>query len=325
MSELKTIDDVFSHSNRHVLFPIQYPKLFKNYKHLQADNWIVEEVDMSRDKFEELKPEEQEFIKMILAFFASADGLVNENIALNMHNMTEIPEIRQFYATQMYNEAVHNEMYSVLIDTYIKDPIERHNIFNAANDPEKYGFLKQKKDWFETWVTNKDATKQERLIVTVITEGVLFSGSFAAIFWIKSRGKTPGLCTSNEFISRDENCHAQEACDIYNMIPEHLRIPTEHTHKMFHDAVEIESEFMSKSLPVSMIGMNAQQMIQHIKFTADLWLDQLNYPKLYNVHTPFSFMVTLGMESKTNFFEKRVTNYSKSSQISHNFELNDDF
>jgi ribonucleotide reductase beta subunit family protein with ferritin-like domain len=216
-------------------------------------------------------------------------------------------------------------MYSLLIDTYIKTPEEQLEIFNAANNPEKYGFLKQKKDWFEKWVVNTHATKQERLIVTVITEGVLFSGSFAAIFWIKSRNKTPGLCTSNEFISRDENSHAEEACDIYELIPNHLRLPTDHVHNMFTEAVNVETEFMEHSLPVAMINMDAAKMIQYIKFTADCWLYKLKYPKLYNTENPFTFMITLGMESKTNFFERRVTNYSKVNPISTKFELNNDF
>jgi ribonucleotide reductase beta subunit family protein with ferritin-like domain len=325
MSEIKSLDDVFSSSNRHVLFPIKYPKLFQNYKNLLNTFWTVDEIDFSKDKFEELDPNEQYFIKMILAFFASADGVVNENIALNMYNLTEIPEVRQFYATQMMNEAVHNEMYSLMIDAYIKSPEEQIEIFNAANNTEKYGFLKHKKDWVESWIQNKDATKLERLIASVITEGVLFSGSFAAIFWFKQSNRLPALTISNQLISRDENIHAQEVCDVYKLVPNHLRLPKEHVYKIFNEAVNIETKFMTKSLPVSLIGMNSDKMIQYIKFVADYWLFQLEYPVLFKAENPFPFMVTLGMESKTNFFERRVTDYNKVIETKTNFVLDDAF
>lgn len=325
MSEIKHIDELLMNDNRHVLFPIKYPKLYQNYKSLLNSFWTVDKIDFSKDKFESLTPNEKYFIKMILAFFASADGIVNENIALHMYLMTEIAEVRQFYAVQMQNEAVHNEMYSLTIDTYIKTQEEKNEIFRAALNTEKYSFLKRKTDWIQAWIQNKDVSKLERMIASVNTEGVLFSGSFAAIFWFKKSNKLPGLSASNEYISRDENNHAQEVCDIYNLIPEHLRLPKERVYQIFKEAVDIEVEFMTNSLPVAMIGMDSTKMIEYIKFVADYWLFQLNYPVLFNSKNPFSFMITLGMDGKTNFFERRVTDYTKVIETTNDFKLDDDF
>jgi ribonucleoside-diphosphate reductase beta chain len=294
--------------SRFVLFPIKYHDIYKLYKESLASFWTVEECDLTKDVIHwknDLNDNERFFLKNILAFFASSDGIVNENLAVNFYNEIQIPEARNLYATQLMIEAIHGEMYSLLIDTYISDSVEKMELFNSI---ETNPIVKKKADWALQWI-NSDSSFAERILAFGVIEGVFFSGSFCAIFWLKTRGLMPGLSLSNQFISRDEAMHCRTCVLLYSKLSQ--RLPEETVHSLFKEAYLIEKEFITKSIPVSLIGMNAKLMTQYIEFVVDYWLVELGYSKLFDSKNPFPFMDYIAMESKSNFFEARVSNYSK--------------
>ena len=309
---------------RFVLLPIKYPKIWEMYKKAEQSFWTAEEVDLHADlkDWERLKEGEKHFIKHVLAFFAASDGIVNENLAVNFMREIQIPEARCFYGFQIMMENIHSEMYSLLIDTYIKDPADKRYLFNAI---ETVPCVKKKADWALRYINN--GSFAERLVAFAAVEGIFFSGSFCSIFWLKKRGLMPGLSTSNEFISRDEGMHCDFACLLYGMLEN--KLSKEKIYDIFKDAVKNEHEFVTDALPVSLIGMNAKLMCQYIEFVADRLLEALGYPKLYNSTNPFDFMEMISLQGKTNFFEKRVSEYKKASvgqqQTDNVFKMDEDF
>jgi ribonucleoside-diphosphate reductase beta chain len=310
--------------DRFVILPIKYPAIWEMYKKAEASFWTAEEIDLSDDMkhWENLNPGEKHFISHILAFFAASDGIVNENLAINFMSEVQLPEARCFYGFQIMMENIHSETYALLIDTYIKDPAEKDRLFHAIDTVPCVG---KKAEWALRWINN--GSFAERLIAFAAVEGIFFSGSFCSIFWLKKRGLMPGLTFSNELISRDEGSHCEFACMLYKMLD--VKLSTEDATKIITDAVEIEKEFVSDALPVSLIGMNAKMMSQYIEFVADRWLDELGYPKVYGASNPFDFMEMISLQGKTNFFEKRVGDYQKSgvmnSAESKAFSLDEDF
>ncbi len=311
--------------NRFTVFPIQHYDIWKLYKTAIASHWTVEKIDLTQDKIdweEKLNDNERYFIKNILAFFAASDGIVNENLAINFYNEIQVPEIRQYYATQILMEAIHSETYSLLIDTYITDLKEKDNLFNAI---ETIPVITKKANWALKWIEN--GTFAERLIAFSAVEGIFFSGSFCSIFWLKSRGLMPGLSLSNEYISRDEALHCDAAIMIYSKLLN--KLPQEKVHEIYSQAVKLEQEFITESLPVSLIGMNKELMKDYIEYVADFYLTKLNYTKLFNKKNPFLFMENIGLKSKTNFFEKKVSQYRKAkvgvSEEENTFSFTEDF
>jgi len=295
--------------NRFTLFPIMKPKLYQQYKNHLSVFWVVEEVSLERDRKDWVKLSEPErtFIKHVLAFFAGSDGIVQENLASRFMSEVQYPEARNFYSVQMMIEAVHSEMYSLLIDTYIEDKAEKLNLFHAT---QTIPCVKGKAEWAQKWIMSKDDDFATRLVAFAVVEGIFFSASFCAIYWLKERGVMPGLTTSNEFIARDEGLHVQFAVSLYEELER--KLTKAQVHKIIREAVEIEKQFITESIPCSMIGMNSTLMIQYIKFTADRLCSQLGYGKIYSVANPFDFMERISLEGKDNFFEKRVTSYAKS-------------
>merc|ERR1711923_120496 len=294
--------------SRFVILPIQYDSIWKMYKKAKASFWTAEEVDLGQDlkDWDRLKEEEQYFIKHVLAFFAASDGIVNENLVERFMQEVQIPEARCFYGFQIAIENIHSEMYSLLIDTYIKDRNERTRLFNAI---ETIPAVQKKAKWALRWINAGNATYAERVVAFASVEGIFFSGSFASIFWLKKRGLMPGLSFSNELISRDEGLHTDFACLMFRHLvnkPSKSRIL-----EIVRDAVEIECEFLTEALPVRLIGMNADLMVEYIKFVADRLLVELQCEKLYNTTNPFDFMENISLEGKTNFFEKKVGEYQK--------------
>ncbi|WP_374951624.1 ribonucleoside-diphosphate reductase small subunit [Mucilaginibacter sp.] len=311
--------------DRFVILPIKYPAIWEMYKKAEASFWTAEEIDLSDDlkHWEGLNSGEKHFISHILAFFAASDGIVNENLAINFMSEVQLPEARCFYGFQIMMENIHSETYALLIDTYIKDPAEKDRLFHAIDTVPCVG---KKAEWALRWINN--GSFAERLVAFAAVEGIFFSGSFCSIFWLKKRGLMPGLTFSNELISRDEGSHCEFACMLYKMLDN--KLSTEDATKIITDAVEIEKEFVSDALPVSLIGMNAKMMSQYIEFVADRWLDELGYPKVYGASNPFDFMEMISLQGKTNFFEKRVGDYQKSgvmnsSAESKAFSLDEDF
>lgn len=300
---------------RFVIFPIQYHDLWKMYKKAEASFWTAQEVDLSKDliDWQKLKPEEKHFISHVLAFFAASDGIVNENLAERFYREIQIPEARCFYGFQIAIENIHSEMYSLLIDTYITDAVEKEKLFDAI---ETLPCVKKKAEWAISWIKTPNASFGERLVAFAAVEGIFFSGSFAAIFWLKKRGLMPGLTFSNELVSRDEGLHCDFACMMMN----HLKYkPSEQKIiQIISDAVKIEQEFLTEALPVALIGMNNQLMKRYIEFVADRLLCELNCEKIYRVENPFDFMELISLEGKTNFFEKRVSEYQKIGVMSLN-------
>jgi ribonucleoside-diphosphate reductase beta chain len=294
--------------SRFVIFPIQHDKVWEIYKKAEGSFWTAEELDLSRDRphWDALTSNEQHFIKHVLAFFAASDGIVNENLAVHFMKEVQWPEARCFYGFQIAMENIHSEVYSLLIDTYVKDSAEKNKLFNAI---ETVPCVKKKADWAIHWMESETADFASRLMAFAAVEGIFFSGAFCAIFWLKERGIMPGLTTSNEFISRDEGLHCEFACLLYSYL-EHKLSKTK-AHAMIREAVKCEKEFITEALPCSLIGMNAKMMKQYIEFVADRLLVQLGYPKIWNVANPFPFMERIALEGKDNFFEKRVSNYSK--------------
>lgn len=311
---------------RFVIFPIQYQDIWQMYKKAEASFWTVEEVDLSKDMkdWESLKPSERHFISHVLAFFAASDGIVNENLVERFSQEVQVTEARCFYGFQIAMENVHSEMYSLLIDTYIRDPKEREFLFNAI---ETLPCVKKKADWALNWISSKKANFGERVVAFAAVEGIFFSGSFAAIFWLKKRGLMPGLTFSNELISRDEGLHCDFACLMFKYL---VQKPTrERVTSIIRDAVVIEQEFLTKALPVDMLGMNCDLMSQYIEFVADRLLVELGCEKIYNTKNPFNFMEFISLEGKTNFFEKKVGEYQKwgvmANRLDNVFTLDADF
>lgn len=294
--------------DRFVLFPIKHATIWEWYKKSVASFWTVEEVDLSQDMNDwenKLTDNDRKFIKHVLAFFAASDGIVNENLVLNFMREVQIPEARCFYGFQVAIENIHAEMYSLLIDTYIKEPKEKDFLFNALQNLE---CVSKKGQWALRWIENSP-TFAHRLIAFAAVEGIFFSGSFCSIYWLKKRGLMPGLTFSNELISRDEGMHCDFACLLYSMLENKLE-PSE-VHAIITEAVEYEKEFVTDALPVSLIGMNAEMMGQYIEFVADRLLMSLGCEKAYGTANPFSWMDMISIQGKTNFFEKRVGDYAK--------------
>lgn len=295
--------------DRFVIFPIKHSDIWQFYKNSEASFWTAEEIDLSQDLEDWnhlLNDNEKHFIKHVLAFFAASDGIVNENLAENMVRMVQYPEAKFFYGFQIMMENIHSETYSLLIDTYIKDQTEKNYLFHAVENLE---CVRQKADWALRWIKNGSFTEQ--LIAFAAVEGIFFSGSFCSIFWLKKRGLMPGLSFSNELISRDEGMHCDFACLLYN---QHIvnKLPKETIEAIIKDAVEIEKHFITEAIPVALIGMNANLMCQYIEFVADRLLVALGNSKVYNSQNPFDFMEMISVQGKTNFFEKRVSEYQKS-------------
>lgn len=311
---MQSIDNASNISEKYVLFPIKRERTWDFYKKAEASFWTAEEVDLSDDMndWKKLSDNERHFIKCVLAFFAASDGIVNENLALNMLSSKEIEysnEAKCFYAFQLAMENVHSEMYSLLIDEYIKDPTEKNNLFHAL---EKIDCVKKKSNWVIKWV-GKDTSFLERLVAFAAVEGILFSGSFCAIFWLKKRGLMPGLTYSNELISRDEGLHMLFACHMYKELTrDGGKLPYDKIKEIIMEAVENEHEFVEGAIPVELIGINSSLMKEYIEFVADYLVVELGYEKIYNTVNPFDWMDLISIEGKTNFFEKRVGEYSKS-------------
>lgn len=294
-----------SDSSRFVLFPIKYPKVWDMAKRLQQCTWIAEDLDLSGDRFYQLADSEKRCLTMILAFFAASDGIVMENLISRFIAEIQLPEARYFYTLQSYNEAVHSEMYSLLIESYVNEEAEKRKLFRALDTIPSVG---KKGEWALKWIGD-DRPFVQRLIAFAIVEGVFFSGSFALIFWFKKRGLMPGLTLSNEYISRDEGLHTEFACLLHNEYFADERIDEEVIEEIFREAVNIEKEFIRDAIPSGMAGMSADSMSQYVEFVADRLLMDLGYDKMYDVSNPFEFMVNISLEEKTNFFESRVSQY----------------
>lgn len=312
--------------NRFVLFPIEHDDIWKFYKQSEACFWTASEIDLHQDMHDwtnKLNDNERHFIKHVLAFFAASDGIVNENLAENMLSEVQYTEAKFFYGFQIMMENVHSETYSLLIDTYVSDNTEKDFLFNAIDNMP---CVRKKAEWAMRWID--EGSFAERLIAFAAVEGIFFSGSFCAIFWLKKRGLMPGLSFSNELISRDEGMHCDFACLLYN---QHLEnhLPKEMVRKVIKDAVEIEKEFVSDSIPVALIGMNADLMCQYIEFVADRLLIALNNEKVYHAENPFPWMELISLQGKTNFFERRVGDYQKAGVMADRaeqvFSLDEDF
>jgi ribonucleotide reductase beta subunit family protein with ferritin-like domain len=293
---------------RHVLFPVEHADIFAMTKKAIAVFWTVEEVDLTKDMkdWEKLDANTQHFIKHVLGFFAASDGILMENLSLNFQNEVQSPEARFFYANQNFMEAIHSEMYSLLIDTYIDDKTEKQKLLEAANTMPA---IQKKAEWAMKWLDASKANFATRLVAFAVVEGIFFSGSFCSIFWLKKQGLMPGLTTSNEFISRDEGMHTDFACLLYSKITGKLK--KSQINKIVKEAVTIEKNFITKALPCELIGMNSALMSQYIEFVADRLVQQLGYPKIFSAANPFDFMERISLEGKDNFFEKRNANYSK--------------
>nr|CCA15972.1 ribonucleosidediphosphate reductase small chain put [Albugo laibachii Nc14] len=298
--------------NRFVLFPIQQSEIWDMYKKAEASFWTAEEIDLVHDMNDwlNISDNERHFIKHVLAFFAASDGIVNENLAMNFSSEVQIPEARCFYGFQIAIENIHSEVYSLLIDTYIKDPTEKQHLLCAI---ETIPCVTNKAQWALKWCDPKCASFAERVVAFAAVEGIFFSGSFCSIFWLKKRGLMPGLCFSNELISRDEGLHCDFACLMYSKLVN--KLPEASIHAIISDAVVIEQEFVRDSLPVELIGMNSSLMGQYIEFVADRLLHALGVSKLYHTSNPFDWMDMISLQGKTNFFEKRVGEYAKSGTI----------
>ena len=313
--------------DRFVIFPIQHSDIWEYYKKAEASFWTAEEIDLSQDLKDwsnTMNDDEKHFIKHVLAFFAASDGIVNENLAENFVSEVQYTEAKFFYGFQIAVENIHSETYSLLIDTYVKDPKEKDYLFHAI---ETMDCVKKKADWALRWID--EGSFAERLIAFAAVEGIFFSGSFCSIFWLKKRGLMPGLAFSNELISRDEGLHCDFACLLYN---NHLinKLSVETVQEIIKDAVNIEKEFVTDALPVKLIGMNSDLMCQYIEFVADRLLTELGCPKVYNSTNPFDFMEMISLQGKTNFFEKRVGEYQKagvmdSEKDKAKFSLDEDF
>ena len=318
---------------RFVLFPIRYHEIWQMYKKAEASFWTAEEIDLSKDLHDwdnRLNDNERHFISHVLAFFAASDGIVNENLLERFSSEVQAAEARCFYGFQIMIENIHSETYSLLIDTYIREPEQRDFLFNAI---ETIPVVKQKAEWALRWISDRRASFSERLVAFAAVEGIFFSGSFASIFWLKKRGLMPGLSFSNELISRDEGLHTDFACLLFGHLKKRAHPDT--VNRIITEAVAIEQDFLSDALPVSLIGMTARLMCQYIEFVADRLLVALGNPKHYNATNPFDFMENISLQGKSNFFERKVGDYAKAGvarpdeeeaqQASHSFSLEEDF
>jgi ribonucleoside-diphosphate reductase beta chain len=306
MSQVEPI--LQENKNRFVIFPIKHHDIWEWYKKMEASFWTAEEIDLSQDLNDwnnKLNHDEKYFIKHILAFFAASDGIVNENLAENFVNEVQYAEAKFFYGFQIMMENIHSETYSLLIDTYVKDEAEKADLFNAL---EVFPAIKKKADWALQWIDSDSFA--ERLIAFAAVEGIFFSGAFCSIYWLKKRGLMPGLTFSNELISRDEGVHCDFAVHLHN---HHLinKVPKERIRTIIVDALTIEREFITESLPVSLIGMNSNLMTQYLEFVTDRLLVELGCDREYNTPNPFDFMDMISLQGKTNFFEKKVAEYQK--------------
>lgn len=312
--------------NRFVIFPIKFPEIWNMYKKAEASFWTVEEIDLSGDINDwknKLNSQEKYFISRILAFFAASDGIVVENLAQRFLNEVQVPEARCFYGFQIAMENIHSETYSILINTYISDEKERDFLFHSI---ENIPTIRKKAEWAFKWISSERPFR-ERLIAFAAVEGIFFSGAFCSIFWLKKRGLMPGLCFSNELISRDEGLHCEFACLLYSMLENKCDEKT--VHEIIKNAVEIEEEFVRDCLPVNLIGMNSDEMIKYIRFVSDRLCVSLGYSKIFNSKNPFDWMELISLQGKTNFFEKRVSEYQKPNVINGQkeflFSLDEDF
>ena len=313
--------------DRFVLFPIKYGDIWEMYKKAMASFWTAEEIDLQQDliDWKKLNNDEQHFIKHILAFFSASDGIVNENLALRFYNDVQVPEARCFYGFQIAMENIHAETYGLLIDTLIQDKAEKDHLFKAI---ETIPCIEKKADWAFKWLHGNDDFAL-RLLAFAAIEGIFFSGSFCSIFWLKKRGLMPGLTFSNELISRDEGLHTDFACLLYKHIEN--KPSKEQVYSLISEAVEFEQAFITEALPVSLIGMNAKLMKQYIEFVADRLLLELGYDTLYRSENPFDWMELISLQGKTNFFEKKVSEYQKAGVMNSldnsnvGFDLDMDF
>jgi len=317
MNEVEPI--LAKNKDRFVIFPIQHHDIWDWYKKSEASFWTAEEIDLHQDLTdwtEKLNDDERYFIKHILAFFAASDGIVNENLAENFVNEVQYSEAKFFYGFQIMMENIHSETYSLLIDTYVKDDKEKNKLFNAIDN---FPAIKKKADWALQWIDSPSFA--ERLIAFAAVEGIFFSGAFCSIFWLKKRGLMPGLTFSNELISRDEGVHCDFAVHLHN---HHLvnKVPKERIRSIIVDALNIEREFITESLPASLIGMNSVLMTQYLEFVTDRLLVELECEKEYNTSNPFDFMDMISLQGKTNFFEKRVSEYQKAGVTNKDKESN---
>merc|ERR1712060_871481 len=292
---------------RWVMFPLHYPEVWEMYKKHEASFWTAEEIDLSQDgkDWDTLSDNERHFVKMVLAFFAASDGIVLENLGGRFSTEIQIPEARAFYGFQMAMENIHSETYSLLIEQYIRDPVEKDQVFDAIHTMPA---VEEKANWAVQWM-NEENSFAERILAFACVEGILFSGSFCAIYWLKKRGLMPGLTFSNELISRDEGLHAEFACMIYGMLQN--KLPEDVAHHIVRGAVETERHFICEALPCDLIGMNGDLMTRYIEFVADRLLTALGHPKLFGASNPFDWMELISLQGKTNFFEKRVGEYQK--------------
>ena len=311
---------------RYVIFPIKHDEVWKMYKKAEANFWTAEEIDLSKDLNDfndKMNEDEKFFVENVLAFFAASDGIVNENLGERFYNEVKIQEAKFFYGFQIAVENIHSETYSLLIDTYVKDIHKKNKLLNAI---ETIPSVQKKAEWALKWIENKDATFGTRVIAFAAVEGIFFSGSFCAIFWLKKRGLMPGLCHSNELISRDEGLHTEFAVLVYSML---VNKPLKETVvEIIKEAVELEKEFITESLPCALIGMNQNLMKQYIEYVSDRLLLMLGLEKVYNVENPFDWMELISVQGKTNFFEKRVGEYANiaNSDVTDNvFSIDADF
>tara|TARA_Y100000592_G_scaffold87246_1_gene141578 strand:- start:1241 stop:2206 length:966 start_codon:yes stop_codon:yes gene_type:complete len=311
--------------HRFVLLPIKNKAVWDFYKKAEACFWTAEEIDLNADvkHWQKLSDNERHFLTHVLAFFAASDGIVNENLALNFLQEVQLPEAKCFYAFQLAIENIHSEVYALLIDTYIKDPKEKHRALTAI---DTLPCVRKKAHWALRWCNSAQASFAERCVAFAAVEGIFFSGSFCAIFWLKKRGLMPGLCTSNELISRDEGLHCDFACLLYSQLRH--KLPHERVLEIITAAVDMEKEFVTSALPVELIGMNSALMRQYIEFVADRLLEALGVPKHFNAKNPFEWMTLISLQGKTNFFEKRVSEYAKAgvgAKANHQFSVDEEF
>ena len=310
--------------NRFVMFPIKHQDVWEMYKKQVDCFWRAEEIDLTKDlaNWESLTHDEKYFISMILAFFAASDGIVLENLASRFMMDVQVSEARAFYGFQIAMENIHSETYSLLIETYIKDKEEKHKLFNAI---ENFPCIKKKSDWAQKWIHDNRSSFATRLVAFACVEGIFFSGAFCSIYWLKKRGLMPGLTFSNELISRDEALHCEFAVLLYSKLTK--KVDRAKIQELIREAVEIETEFICEALPCKLVGMNSELMTQYITFVADRLVVQLGYKKIYGVSNPFDFMELISLEGKTNFFERKVGEYSLANKNKNDgiFELTDEF
>ena len=310
--------------NRFVMFPIRHDDVWDLYQKSVDSFWKAEDIDFSKDltDWKKLSEDEQNFIKMVLAFFAASDGVIVENLALRFMGEIQAPEIRAFYAFQNFMENVHSQTYSLMIDTYIQDPEEKMRLLHAV---EHYPCIKKKSDWARKWISDGRSSFATRLLAFAIVEGVYFSSSFASIFWLKRKNVLPGLCLSNEYISRDESMHVDHAVLLYKKLKR--KVPKKRFVEIMKEAVAIEIDFITVSIPCRMIGMNSDLMCDYVKFVADRLALMMGYDKIYGCANPFDFMEHISIQKKTNFFEHRVSDYALANKKMDGdvFDLNADF